>query len=548
MADRGTLSLERVRAVGGLSTTFQLLAQTANEAAVRVLVPALDSADGRIRAEAVRALLLRRSNAGGTEILRRLDELDDACREVARARPGRLGGALRDALLGSDPEMCQKAAQAVVWFREYDLVPALLSLVEGGEPARVELACRTILQLCRALCQALADQGDPADRRDPHLIRNHILTSLENSVRHFSRHKRREVIEAFLLLADRDNATLMSILNDTHSAIFLALVDVLSHSERSGVMRLLLGYLDDQNAPSMALSVAANRKDLKFLRLILRKMRREPSAAARHNLKRIKSLSWVSGDLDLLAELDEPAQYGAVRLVMHAGIPRVQAFAAVAYLLQYGRPAARREAARALGAFHGNEANNLALRALDDLDPQVQANVIPHLRQRGIPGILGRLVACLDSRHAVVRRAARASLSEFRFERFLGTFDTLDDDVRRTTGALVRKVDTHSVRLLEEQMRSAIRARRARALEMARAMGLVERLAESIIALLRDEDHLVRVEAAYALGECPTPQSRRALEAALGDRSPAVQEAAAKALDQHAEYRGRHHDLADSRD
>jgi len=538
MAERGKLSREKVLAVGGLSTTFQVLAQTGNEAAVRVLVPALDAPDGRIRAEAVRALLLRRSGPGGPEILRRLDEFDDACREVVRARPGRLGGALRDALLGSDAEMCRKAAQAAVWFREYDLVPALLNLVEGGEPARADLACRTILELCRALCQALADQGDPADRRDPHLIRNHILTSLEDSVRHFSRHKRREVIEAFLLLAERDNPALRAILNDTHSAIFLALIDVLTHSERSRVIRLLLGYLDDPDAPSMALSVVANRKDPEFLRLLLRKMGREPSAAARKNLKRIKSLSWVPDGMAVLEDLDEATQYGAVRLVTHLGIPRIQAFTVVAYLLQYGRPAARREAARALAAFHGNEANALALRALDDLDPQVQANVIPHLRQRGIPGILGRLVACLDSRHAVVRQAARASLSEFRFQRFLSTFDTLDDDVRRTTGVLVRKVDPRSASLLEEEMRSAIRARRGRALEMARAMGLVDVLEESIIGLLHDEDHLVRVEAAYTLGDCATPQSYRALQDALNDRSHAVQDAAAKALEQHAEYRG----------
>lgn len=519
--------------MGGLSTTFQVLAETANEAALRVLVPALDSPDGRIRAEAVRALLCRRGATAGKEVLRRLAGLDIASQEVARTRSGRLGGALRDALLGTDPEMRQKAAQVVVWFREYDLVPVLLSLIEGGEPAQIELACRTLLQLCRALCQALANQGDPADRRDPQLIRNHILASLEDSVRRFSRHKRREVIEAFLLLADRDNSTLKSILSEAHSAVFLALVDVLSHSERSGVMRLLLDYLDDPDAPPMALSVAANRQDLKFLRLFLRKMGREPSAAAQQNLRRIKSLSWVPGNLGLLDALDEAAQYGAVRLVENAGIPRAQAFAVVSHLLQSGRPAARRQAARALSAFHGNEANALALKALEDHDPQVQANVIAHLRQRGIAGILGRLVACLESRHAVVRQAARASLSEFRFERFLSTFDTLDDDVRRTSGALVRKVDPRAVRLLEAEMRSAIRARRARAVEMARAMGLVERLAESIIGLLHDEDHLVRVEAAYALGECPMPQSRRALEEALHDRSPAVQQAAAKALDEH---------------
>jgi len=521
--------------VGGLSTTFQILAQTPNEAAVRVLVPLLDSTDSRIRAEAVRTLLLRRSNAGRMEILRRLDNLDEACREVVRARPGRLGGAIRDALLGDDQQLCQQAAKAAVWFREYDLVPALLNLVEGGEPAQVQLACSTILDLCEALGEALAGQGDPADRRDPRLICNHILPTLEDSVRHFTRHNRKEVVEAFLLLAQQNNITLKSILQDHHSKTRRALVDVLTHSQRRGVMRLLWGYLEDPHALPVVLSVIANRKDLPFLRLIFHKLGREPSEVARQNLRRIKSLSWISEGMRLLDELDETSQYGAVRMVMRAGIPRAQAFAAVAYLLQFGRPAARREAARTLAAFHGKEANALALKALEDVDPQVQANVIPHLRQRDIPGILTRLVACLDSRHAVVRQAARTALSEFRFDRYLSAFDTMDDEVRRTTGLLVRKVDPHAVRLLEEEMHNAIRARRARALKIARAMGVVELVEESIIRLLHDEDHLVRVEAAYSLGHSSTPQSRRALEEALHDRSPAVQEAAAQALEQHGD-------------
>jgi len=537
-----------VRAVGGLSTTFQVLARTPNEAAVRVLVSLLDSSEPRIRAEAVRALLLRRSNAGGMEILRRLDELDGACQEAVRARPGRLSGAMRDALLGSDPQMREKAAKAAVWFREYDLIPALLNLVEGGERAQVELACQTMLELCEALSDVLAGRVDPADRRDPHLMRDHLLPRLEESVRHFDRHKRKEVIEAFLLLTQPNNSTLKLLLQETRSRTHSAVRDVLTRSERGGVMRLLLGYLEDPRAPLVVLCVLADRKDAAFLRRIFRKLAHGASEVVRQNLKRVKSFSWIPDALGRLDELDETAQYGAVRLVMHAGIPRAQAFAAVAYLLQFGRPAARREAARALAAFHGNEANALAVKALEDVDPQVQANVIPHLRQRGIPGILSRLVACLDSRHAVVRQAARTALSEFRFDRYLSAFDTMDEEVRRTTGLLVRKVDPRAVRLLEEEMYSPIRARRARALEMARAMGVVESLEDGIIQLLHDEDHLVRVEAAYCLGQCVTPQSRRALEEALADRSPAVQEAAAKALEQHAEYRRRQHELSDPRD
>jgi HEAT repeat protein len=131
----------------------------------------------------------------------------------------------------------------------------------------------------------------------------------------------------------------------------------------------------------------------------------------------------------------------------------------------------------------------------------------------------------------VVRQAVRQCLSEFSFKRFLAAFDALDDEVRQSTGMLVNKIDPQTVPMLETEMASHLHVRRLRALRMARAVGAVPQLEESIFCLLGDEDHLVRAEAAAALAESMTPASRDALERALQDRSPIVQEAARKSLD-----------------
>ncbi len=64
-------------------------------------------------------------------------------------------------------------------------------------------------------------------------------------------------------------------------------------------------------------------------------------------------------------------------------------------------------------------------------------------------------------------------------------------------------------------------------------MDIVPEMTASIIELLGDEDHLVRAEAARALGQCRTDEAREALEEALHDRSVPVQEAALRSLRQH---------------
>lgn len=63
-------------------------------------------------------------------------------------------------------------------------------------------------------------------------------------------------------------------------------------------------------------------------------------------------------------------------------------------------------------------------------------------------------------------------------------------------------------------------------------MGLVRELEQTIIGLLSDDDHMVRIEVAKALANCDTAPTWDALRDALLDRSVIVQEAAEQSLQQ----------------
>jgi hypothetical protein len=160
----------------------------------------------------------------------------------------------------------------------------------------------------------------------------------------------------------------------------------------------------------------------------------------------------------------------------------------------------------------------------------VQAAVVPQLRERNLPGALARLIELIDSPHAPVRDAARGSLVEFTFRRFTASFDMLDDEVRRSTGRLVRKVDPQAIPTLRLEMSAQARSRRLRALVMVAAMECTKELENEVVTLLTDEDHLVRAAAAQALSACPTDKTIAALREALLDRSVTVQHAAEESL------------------
>lgn len=513
----------------GLETTFQVLAATASHAAVPVLIDGLDSPRESIQRQSLAALLQRRSPVGGREILRRFDLFAERWRPLLEKNRARIARSVREALLGSDQVLFVAACRAAIWFRDYDMISVLLTVLDGSQGPTAPLAARCLSTLIETLYDELGGR-EVVEGRNPQRMRVQVIAALESSVKRFARHRCREVLEGFLLLANRDNAVLKQILYDPHDPAYGTTIEILTRSTRGGVIRLLLGYLDDTRAPISALAVIGRRTDPKFVGYLLRKIGRDPSPTMRQNLRRIDSIAWLRSGADYLDQFDEVAQHGAVRMVMASGLPRDDAFGVVRRLLVCGKPSGRQAAAEALAQFNGAEANALAVQALDDPDPLVQAAAVNQVRGRGIPGILTRLVELVDSPHAVVRQAVRENLDEFSFRRFQAAFDVLEDEVRQSTGALVRKVDPSAAAALADELASAVRSRRLRAVRMTRVLALHDRLAPALVAALEDEDHMIRAEAAAALADCRCDASREALQKALEDRSPTVREAAELSL------------------
>lgn len=514
----------------GLKTTLEVLTKTRNEAATRALMPALDSRRWSIQSGVLRALLDRHSSLAQREILKRLHTVDGRWRGIIEQRPGRMLDALREAVNGRDTQLFENACTAIVWQREYSLMGVLVTALEDTNNPNADRAAQTVLELSELLYEELAAPRDYGNRRDPQVVRRNVIGSLEPSVRRYSRHQRREVLDAFLILVHRENATLKQILMEPHQSSYLPLIDALAENQHGGVSRLILSYLDDPRPPLAVLNVLARRSDRKFLEHLLDKVGDESSAVAKQNLKRIELFPWLDLEGTALDRLDDLGQQHAMKLLLWSGVNRAHVFQVIEHLLVKGKPLGRRAATAALAEFSGPEADVLALAALGDFDPEVQAQAARQLRSRGIPGALQHLIDLLDSPHVVVQQAARENLGEFAFPRFMAAYDTLDERARHSTGMLVRKVDLETVPLLLKELNSPARTRRLRAIDVASTIGVVAEVEQAMIDLLSDEDYVVRIEAATALAQSVTPLSQRALEGALADTSQLVQEAAERSL------------------
>src|SRR5438477_7687485 len=475
----------------GLTTTFDVLANSENEAAAAVLVTALDATQREVRDLAFTALLAHRNAAAELNVLRRWPELSQRWKQQVADRPGWLSGAIRAAIVNRDPNLYECACEAAVYTRDYDSIPVLVAAASDPTNAFAARVAAATLELTELLAEELAAPRDYRIRRDPHLQRDHVVVSLEKVLTTAGQQCRRELLEAFLLLASRDNVVLKRILQTPTDRIAASVIEQLTLNTRPGIERLLLSYLDDPHAPLSAMQVVGKRGDISFIRQVARKVGAEPTPVVRTNLHRIDSLPWVAQNVSILDALRESEQAGIVHLAVESAAPRASALQIVDYIARHGKLEGRRIAAQALADLHGPAANDLVLHLQKDEDAEVRAAAARQLRARNIPGAIQQLLSLLESSHPAEREAAQEGLAEFTLERFSSNFDQMTPQARVVAGSLVRRVDSQVIEKLGMELTATARSRRKRALELAVALDAIATLQDAIAAAVKDEDQYV---------------------------------------------------------
>ena len=513
-----------------LNKTFEVLSTSRNEAALPVLITAFESSEPAIFESALKALVSRRYRPGHMAVISRWHELEESQRELVDEGRGKMISALRDALLSDDDQLFQNACEIMVRFHEFDLISALVNLAEDNTRAHAEEATSLVLQMVNLLSDLVHGHRKPTDRRDPSLLRTRVMETLEQSVERYRNHQCDDLIEAFVILGGTTCGLLRNIIDDPHHACYMTVVNTLSTSQSLGVVELLLSFLSLDHPSLSTLTVVSRRRDEVFLRQLFDSLEGELPAKVKKNLRRIKSFPWIVDKSFSITELSEPDQAQCVKLAAASGIDQDKKLDILQKVLETGAQTGRVAACEALADIPGDRSNQLVLDHAKDEDPTVQAAVARQLRDRHIAGTVAILVEQLDSPHEIVREAAREGLSEFNLENYLMQFDTLHDDSRKTTGALVRKVDVQLVPKLLLEFESPSRRNRLRAIEVAETLGVQNDACNGLISLLEDSDHIVRAAAAEALQHCRTEKALEALQHAASDRSSAVQSAAKGSL------------------
>jgi len=525
-------------------TTFELLGQTRNPAAVDVLVAALDVNHAGIATAAVAALLRRRPARGIVEVVRRLQVLDPAARVLVEKNGTDLGIGLRDCLFNDDALLRGNALELVRRCAVYSEVPTLIALLQLPHLPEQSLIEEVLAELINRLYEQLHpgwDGGEPgAVLRDADRVRQQVLQALEAASHHYSTHRSRHVIEGLLLLGDPENAHVKRFLRDAVDETRSVATETLCSSTHPGVMGLIVESMA-QSHPFPAVCTAFERRtDPEFICHLLRHWPRKLSNFQLKNFREIHTVAWLDPD-QLQIDLIPVAMHRTlIAFLMATGLPQSQKLAVLEWMVRFGSPEGRLAATDVLVDLEDDKVQEVVIDGLESEEPDVQAWATGQLRNWSIPNAMELLIERLDSPIPEVREAARNELSGFNIYRAIELFDEIDGPMQVAVGKLVRKIDPDTIQKLREQMQTAIRRKRIRAARAALAMKLHVEVVDALLEMARDSDNLVRRTAAEVLGKVPSRESVEMLLELTHDASPRVRDAAAHAL--HAL-----HDSQDSR-
>src|SRR5262245_26788552 len=140
-----------------LERTLEVLSTTENKAAAIVLMEALAHAEPRWQPKVLEALLTRRSDAAGHEVLRRWRQLGGHQKQLVASRPGWIFDAIQAGLVSADEQLFASACLAAREVGDSAQIPNLVSVVMNGRPAAmIEPACQAALHLADRLHDELS--------------------------------------------------------------------------------------------------------------------------------------------------------------------------------------------------------------------------------------------------------------------------------------------------------------------------------------------------------------------------------------------------------
>ena len=530
----------------GIDLTLQVIAQSKNQAAVGLLESAFHSTSKMVRKLAGNILVSRRSGKGLEAIIRNFDPTDPDQVALVNNNREKLIPGLHGAIVDKDTDLAQQAFRLAYSQNFYEVLPTLTAyhLGPGSQEAGGASRYGDFLKFLDKYTAAL-DKNEPAEHR---VLYNVVLPEftkiLVHKIKNYRYTRHELTLTVYLCLypffADAGSGQDLYLqLRLPNSPVFVAAYRRLLQDSEPYAFQFITRCLDRLNPPQIVPLIISERADIPFLVALFENIKPPLTLELKTNLAKLPPLPWIDQIDSSVDQLDADAQCGLVALLQNAHLPEAELQAHLLNIFEYGKGAGRAAAISALAPFSGAGIDRLIWDAAGDSDPTVQIEALTQLSSRDIAGASTRILQFVSSPHEEVRDAIQKLLPHFRFNRFMQTFDQLDEESRRKMFNVVWNLDKRTLGELAKMLHADEPLLKAKALLCIDYCREVVPLVEEALCniLVRSEMPMLRRKAAEQLVAGQTDASRAMLIQALHrDLSPEVRAAARKSLEERPLY------------
>ena len=513
-----------------LQTTFRVLANPRNVAAIPVLALGMQSEDPFIRVSSIQALVTRGGQEDAKAIVATIDHCSNDELSFLRSHPGLFASPIEASLESSEPEVRQRGLIAIAKIRVASQFHRLVETVETVDDPQQIVASQLLLGLCKELGLEARQSITPK----PVPGRRELLDALEGSIAIFQHHKMKEIVDAWLLASHWGDDMFQRLFSNMPHDAAATIRKRMQSSQAAEIDELLLGSYWGSQPIEEAISVALDRASAKVPKELVRLEKRFGLQS-----QFVKNMTKLPIEplkhFDITQSNINPQDYDSLFRLMTAGgaTPNTILWNAIRVIDQLSPLPQKieKEIVAAIRSIRFTNACIITMVMSDCFDlPDIEAYQPPPWKAE-LRSALENLLERYYLLPVPICNSLDNMLQEFRCDQLFDYIDCWPDGHVRAYAKITKLVDKKCVETIGLEATCGSPTRRAKAIRLIRYLGRDEQFNEIAVEALQDVSDEVRIQAIQSISfGIDKSEAIELITPLLRDEHHAVQATASQSL------------------
>ncbi|MBI5361179.1 MAG: HEAT repeat domain-containing protein [Planctomycetes bacterium] len=505
----------------GLKDTFRIL-QTINQSLAQPLLSAaLVEPYENIQEMAINAIDAK-NKAGITAILKNFHFFNSRTQKLFQNMDQALLPEIKALLESGDDSLRINALNAVAALGNAENASLTVPLLGSPSKAVSDTAVKTLKTLAASLSELFEEYKESDTEALKCLYSsksNAFINALSNGMRTFSSHKREELLEILINTGPAGEKIITGILAGSNAQLRDALVRILRAASTTETFATLMRLLSEHDPAvvNIAREIMLSRKGKVLGRMLTNYFIKTPEKDLFSLAGRMEELPWWGTLKEILTEMDDEFAIKAVNFMENTRINDVEKIEKYEELMQLMSPAAKVLALEKLNPYKHPLAKQVIINTLQDKNEIVQLKAAEFVIAMVMPEKNRLLTPLINSPFQSVRKFVSRELSRDSFDKYLHSFDKLDERTKELAGKAIAKIDLSMAEKLSEELQSLDPDRRIKALQIIEIADKSKELEPFLLELINDPDRKVRATVIKAISLLGSVNAIKLLIKTLGD-------------------------------